>query len=235
MYTHRHPQIHTHHRFSMYCPLRGSHSNQLCITSHTKEPFASSPFIPYSQKSTSCLNSSFFFLTPSLFIQFIAAAALPPQNKKKVYTEVYFGCCSMQNESIVSQNRLCDDISLYYPNILSLILLILIGNTTIRPPLNFYPIHIQNFSFSLLSVLILPRLLLLLPSPSSFYLEFSTSHPTNHPIYKCFLCIWNNSYYCQVQVILLFISTACCYFSAIICTDSVYGIGCCMQFYRKDK
>lgn len=189
----------------MYCPLRGSHSNQLCITSHTKKkPFASYPFIPYSQKSTSCLNSSSFFLTPSLFIQFIASnsssSIATTEQKKKVIQKCTLDCIASYGWYI------CDitvSVMIFSPKKHFLILLILIGNTIpFHPPLNFYPIHIQKFFF--LPISSSDRF------PFSFYLDFccsvvavaitfiilprkifSTSHPTiqtNHPIYKCFLC-----------------------------------------------
>lgn len=187
----------------MYCPLRGSHSNRLCITAHTKnkKPFASYPFIPYSQKSTSCLNSSSFFLTPLLFIQFIASnssSIATTEHKKKVIQKCTL--CGIVWMVYLWQNRLCDDIS---PKKHFLILLILIGNTIpSNPPTS------KLLPDSHTKIFLSPNL----PDhfPFSFYLDFccsvvavaitfiilprkifSTSHPTiqtNHPIYKCFLC-----------------------------------------------
>lgn len=98
----------------MYCPLRGSHSNQLCITSHTKKSR-----LPHPHSSLILKNLHRAWILPLSSshhhysfnsLRATAAAALPPQNKKKSYTEMYFGLYSIVWMVYLWHNRLCDDI-----------------------------------------------------------------------------------------------------------------------------
>lgn len=189
----------------MYCPLRGSHSNQLCITSHTKKKAVCLiPIHPLFSKIYIVLEF-FLFLPHTIIIHSIHCEQQQQQHchhrtKKKVIQKCTLDCIASYGWYI------CDitvSVMIFSPKKHFLILLILIGNTIpFHPPLNFYPIHIQKFFF--LPISSSDR------SPFSFYLDFccsvvadaitfiilprkifSTSHPTiqtNHPIYKCFLC-----------------------------------------------
>lgn len=194
MYTHKYRHKHTHTRHHPFVapfvvPIVTSFVSHHIQKSRLPHPISSLIL----KKSTSCLNSSLSSPHPSLFIQFIAATAASittTEHKKKLYRSVLWIVVA------VIWKYFCDktvSVMIFLPKTFP--------HTTYfdwkRHPKNPTPptskllpdshtkIFLSPFSFCSDCCCCCHHLHIILPRT---IFNQPSNQPTNHPIYKCFLC-----------------------------------------------